>query len=204
MQIISRQNSISHLKLKPFAAHNCSEIDSRKWRGSHRGVYSPSLSCARLLFSSAMNFCGCVKKIKKTGAAPGKKRNRGGKALLAPSLRLQAREVAVGGAGWDGVSSECLAESAVKLKMCHGGGGGRVGGGGRRTLGKRNEGREKSGPEGISSNDNVTGASSRQVPRQRDISWWCSDHIQGRGDRQRAGSHVHPYSGIKPAKWFSK
>lgn len=48
-----------------------------------------------------------------------------------------------------GVSSECLAESAVKLKMCHGGGVGGSGGGGRRTLGKRNEGREKSGPGGL-------------------------------------------------------
>lgn len=125
MQIISRQNSISHLKLKPFAAHNCSGIDSRKWRGGHHGVYSPSLSCACFLFSSVMNFCGCVRKKinKKTGAAPGKKRNRGGKALLTPSLRLQAREVVVGGwVGWAGVSSECLAESAVKLQMCHGGG----------------------------------------------------------------------------------
>lgn len=34
MQIISWQNSISHLKLKPFAGLNCSETDSRKWSES--------------------------------------------------------------------------------------------------------------------------------------------------------------------------
>lgn len=62
-------------------------------------------------------------------------------------------------------------------------------------LEKRNELRKKkSGPGGISSNDNVTGVGSRQVPKLRDKSWLCSG-------KEADSEWVDKHTNIVAFKW---